>query len=732
MGSPIAPVDPTAATPPARYAFGPFEVDTGARKLWREGQAIALPSRAFDTLVYLIEQRERLVDKEELLRQVWQGVVVTDDSLIHAVSVLRRALADDPSDAHYIETIPRRGYRFVGTLRPLSTGAAAARAPQAPAPPAPSAPTRARRLGFAVALSVAALCASIVGGAWLLRPPPPSPQSEPLRLFQPPPPGTRIESGGVLSPDARYLAFVARDQTHGKTALWVRPLHTAEAQRLAGTDGATKPFWSPDSRRLAFFANGRLAAVDLSGDSTSTIADGIGAPAGGTWGPDDTVVYADWPRGLFAVHAAGGSPPRPLRALDRSARHIAHAWPQFLPDGHRFLYQVVSLDSAITGIYIGALDGADDARLLATESAAVFAPPSHVVHIDGSMLIAEELDASLRALTGRSILLARNVTAPSLGDGDIVSAARNLIAFREGDKQQNLSWHDRTGRRVADLSVPKVLFNPRLSPDGSSVLASSSPTNDPGLWRAGLERAEYARLEADAVAPLWSPDGERIAFTARGSLDVLLRSALPTGVARPLLQGGAVKILNDWAPDGDAIVYTQAGEGTRLDLWAVSTSTGSAAPLLASEFNELQARLSPDGRWIAYASDESGALEVYVRRYPSLAEPRLLSRDGGGQPQWRADMGELYFVSADRALMAVEIGADSSFAEPKTLFRLPIGGGPADARDHYAAAADGQRFLVDGAAESEHRAPITLMINWTSLTGDPAPGPAAALSRALR
>jgi DNA-binding winged helix-turn-helix (wHTH) protein/Tol biopolymer transport system component len=730
MGSPTAPAEPTASTRQVRYAFGPFEVDTGARKLWREGQAVALPSRAFDTLVYLIEQRERLVDKEELLRHVWQGVVVTDDSLIHAVSVLRRALADDPADAHYVETIPRRGYRFVGTLRSLP--AAAPKAASAPSLPPLAATGRSRRLGLAVTLGVAALCASIVGGAWLLRPLPTSPQGEPLRLFQPPPPGTRIESGGVLSPDARYLAFVARDQTHGKTALWVRPLHTAEAQRLTGTDGATKPFWSPDSRRLAFFANGRLAAVDLSGDSTSVIADGIDAPAGGTWGPDDTVVYADWPRGLFAVRASGGATARPLRALDRSARHIAHAWPQFLPDGRRFLYQVVSLDPATTGIYIGALDGTADARLLATKSAAAFAPPHHVVHVDGGMLIAEELDASLRSLTGRSILLARNVTAPSLGDGDIMSAARNLIAFREGEKQQNLSWLDRTGRRVADLSVPKVLFNPRLSPDGSSVLASSSPTNDPGLWRAGLERAEYARLETDAVAPLWSPDGERIAFTARGSIDLLLRSAHPTGVARPLLQGGAVKILNDWAPDGDAILYTQAGEGTRLDLWSVSTSTGRAAPLLASEFNELQARISPDGQWIAYASDESGALEVYVRHYPSLAAPRRISRDGGGQPQWRRDMGELYFVSADRALMTVEIGRDSSFAEPTALFRLPIGGGPADARDHYSAAADGQRFLVDGAAESEHRAPITLMLNWTSLTSDPAPGPAAALSRELR
>jgi DNA-binding winged helix-turn-helix (wHTH) protein/Tol biopolymer transport system component len=737
MRPPTAASEPKTAPRRATHAFGSFTVDTGARKLWRNGQeAVALPSRAFDTLVYLIEQRDRLVDKEELLRHVWPDVIVTDDSLIHAVSVLRRALADDPSHAQYIETVPRRGYRFVGTLREAEPAPSPASAPAlATVPPSLAAARPRKRLGVAAYIAAATLGASIIGGAWLRQDPPAASENgSALRLFQPPPPGTRIESGGVLSPDARHLAFVARDQETGTTALWLRSLHAAEALRLAGTDGAAKPFWSPDSRRIAFFASGRLAAVDLLGEAPHAIATDIDAPAGGTWGPDDTIVFADWPRGIFAVPAAGDERPRPLRALDRAAQQIAHTWPQFLPDGHRFIYQVVSLDAEQTGIYVGDLESnTADTRLLATDSPAVFAPPSHIVHVDSGMLVAEELDASMRALTGRTILLSRDVTPPSLGDGDVVSAAGNLIAFRGGARQQNLSWLDRTGEDVGALSVPKVLFNPRLSPDGASLLASSSPTNDPGLWRARLERAEYTRLETDAVAPLWSPDGERIAFTARGSVDVLVRSALPTGVARPLLSGGTVKILNDWAPDGDEIIYTQAGEDTRLDLWHVSARTGIAAPLLASEFNELQARVSPDGRWIAYASDESGTLEVYVRRYPHLDEQRRISHGGGGQPQWRGDAGEIFFVSTNRALMAVELapGHEVTFGTPTELFRLPIAGGPMDARDHYAASADGQRFLVDGAAESEHRAPITLLINWTALASDGAPGPAVALSNIL-
>lgn len=738
MRSPTSPFEPLTHGKPTTHAFGSFRLDVGARKLWRGHEPVTLPSRAFDLLVYLIEHHPRLIDKEELLRSVWNDVIVTDDSLIHAVSVLRRALADAPGQAQYIETIPRRGYRFVGHLvdpTPSEQPPLTRPAPDAP-PPLPTAATRLprsyRRLSaYAAALAVFAV--ALAGGAWLLRAQPSQlDASSALRLFQPPPPGTRIVSGGVLSPDAEQVVFVARDHATGKSALWLRPLHAPEAHRLVDTDGATKPFWSPDGRRVAFFANGGLAAVDLVGERAREIVRTVDSPAGGTWGADDTIVYADWARGLFTVNAAGG-PPRPLRSLDRSARHIAHAWPQFLPDGRRFLYQVVSLDSTHTGAYIGSVDASRDTRVLATESPAVFAPPRHLVHVQNGMLLAEELDTSLRTTTGRSILLARDVAPPSLGDGDVVSAARNLIAFRAGEKRQNLVWLDRAGRDLGALPVPKVLFNPRLSPDESFVLASSSVTNDPGLWRAGLKTAEYARLATDAVGPLWAPDGQRVAFTADGSTDVLIRTAGTDGTADPLLEGGTVKVLNDWAPNGDSIVYTQLGDTTRLDLWTVDTTTGRAAPLLATEFNEMQARISPDGRWIAYVSDASGALEVYVRRYPNLDAPRRVSQSGGGQPQWRRDQGELFFISPDRTLISVglEEHGELSFRKPTTLFSLPIGGGPMDARDHYSASADGQRFLVDSAAESEHRAPITVIVNWTALARETAPEPTVAFSGAL-
>jgi Tol biopolymer transport system component len=235
--------------------------------------------------------------------------------------------------------------------------------------------------------------------------------------------------------------------------------------------------------------------------------------------------------------------------------------------------------------------------------------------------------------------------------------------------------------------------------------------------------AEYARLETDAIAPLWAPDGQRVAFTSRGGVALLVRAVASDAQAQPLLRDGPVKILNDWSPDGDTIVYTQSGEQTKLDLWTVSLTDERPTPLLATPFNEMQARLSPDGRWIAYVSDASGTLEVYVSRYPGFDATQRVSRAGGGQPQWRSDQREIFFVSADRELMAANV-ADAeplSIDAPRALFRPPIGGGPADAREFYAVAADGQRFLID-----VDRHAVGIDVDGLLRAGHSPPGPVTA------
>jgi eukaryotic-like serine/threonine-protein kinase len=723
------------------YAFGDFRLDISARLLWREGVgAVSLPSRALDSLVYLVEHRDRLVRKNELVDAVWPDVVVTDDSLIHAVSVLRRCLGDDPSKPRYVQTVPRRGYRFVATVGvtsgagppPAVEESAATSRTEISTHASSSRPrTLAPAHGRAALASVSILLALTVGLAlWIVAnanrsaasavPAAPTARRA-VQLFQPPPDGATIVSGGVLSPDGESLTFVARDDETGATALWVRALHSSRLERLAETEGASKPFWSPDSGRLGFFTNGDLVSVDLRDGQVRRVASVGFSAAGATWAADDTILFADWAKGLYSLRASG-SEPTLVAGLDKGAQDIAVSWPQFLPDGRHFVYQIVSLDAARTGVYLGDLDTRRSVRLLDTESPAVFAPPRHLLHVQHDMLIAEEFDASTWRLTGRAALLARGVAAASLADDNVVSAAGDLIAYRQGVRQQRLAWVDRAGELLSTLPMPAVMFNLRVSPDGSHLLATGSVTTNPGLWLASLSRAEFERIETDAIAPLWSPDGARIAFTARGGFDLLIRPASGSGTRR-LISDGAVKILNDWSPDGDHIVYSQRDEQTKLDLMGVRVADGTTFPILKTANNELQARISPDGRWLAYVADDSGALEVYVQRYPELGERHKVSLGGGGQPQWRRDQRELYYIAPDRTLVAVAVAEDRSspFGVPHRLFRARMAGGPDDARDYYAAAADGGSFLLDGAFGDGDDSSITVVLNWPAETQKPPP-----------
>jgi Tol biopolymer transport system component len=535
----------------------------------------------------------------------------------------------------------------------------------------------------------------------------------------------------VLSPDGRHLAFIARDDTLGQAALWVRALYSDKLEKVAGTHGASKPFWAPDSQRIGFLANGQLLTTTLANEQPRVVV-AVGITAGGaSWGRDDTILFvADWAAGVYSVHASGSGEVTAVVEVDSSAQDIAYAWPQFLPDGQHFLYQVVSLDPARTGAYIGDLGTGESVRLLDTESPAVFAPPRYVLHVEKDLLIAEELDLARLELTSRALVVARGVSMPSVATENVVSAAGNMLAFQHSVHKQNLIWVNRAGENLRTLSVPTVLFNPRISPDGSRFLATSSVTTDPGLWLASLNRDEYARLETDGIAPLWSPDGRRIAFTAGRGTDLLIRPVDDRDRARLLITDGTVKILNDWSPDGTHLVYTKIGERTRPDLWVADIESAATRPLLVTPASELQARISPDGRWIAYSSDETGSLEVYVQRYPELGDKHKVSTAGGGQPQWRADQRELFYLSADRSLMSVEAGAGETiaFGAPRKLFRPAISADPADARDHYAASADGTRFLVDGALRDGNDAAITVMVNWWVKTSDQLDGVARRAS----
>ena len=693
-------------TLPLGFRLGAFTIDLRARSLTRDGKAIALPARSFDALVFLVTHRDRLVAKDEIVAAVWRDVAVTDDSLIHAVSVLRRILGDDPARPGFIETVPRHGYRFIGPVEELGqTDAATPSAPPAPAK------LQWHRSAVAVAAAAASVFAAVGVLLFFARHSP----AASVRLDQPAPAGTSLVSDGVVSPSGRHLAFVARDAQSGQSALWIRPLASKEPYQLPGTTAASNPFWSPDGRTLAFFANGTLMAIAASGGPARVIATLNGTPAGGSWGSRGVILFADSMRGLYAVSDSGG-PVREITRVKDGATDAWYAWPQFLPDSRRFLYQVVAIDGSSASVFAGSLESPESVRLLGA-SAATFAPPGYLLYVQHDMLMAEALDLERMTLSGRPALLARGLSAPSLAEGNVISGSRELLAFREGTTRQPLMQVDRSGVQRGDaIDTPVALSNVRLSPDGGSLLATGSVTDAPGVWLVDLVRQQPTRLSADGLGSVWSPDGRRIAFTTRGGRDLFVRSARDGNDARIVATDSFVKVMNDWSPDGRHMIYAQIDAETKLDLWSIPVSGGTPTPVLKTRFNEAQARISPDGRWIAYVTEQSGTAEVWVRRYPEMDEPRQVSVGGGGQPQWRADQSELFYLSPDHTLMAVvNPGAGRpSFGAPHRLFQTSIVGGPSDARDSYAVMPDGATFLVHGARETAGPAPITLIRNWAS------------------
>ena len=713
----------------AVVTFGPFRLDLAGRTLHKDEEQIPLPSRALDALGYLITHRHRSVDRDEIIAAVWHDVAVTDDSLIHAVSVIRRALGDDPAHASFIATIPRRGYRFVYPVETVDSpepvhNPSADHTAFRSSSLAPRTAAWRWRAVIAAAVTVVVVAGAIAYGprVWTGGANP----SSPLRLEQTPPPGTTIVSGGVVSPTGRQLAFVARDEVTERTALWIRALDANEARVIPGTDGAAHPFFSPDGQQIAFFRTGELVATDLRGGQLRTIATVQGAPAGGSWSAGGVIVFAEWMTGLYAVPAAGGRV-SPVTRLDHTALDVAHAWPQFLPDGEHFLYQVVSPDSTRAGVYISNVDGRMSTRLLDEAAAATYVPSGFLLYAQRGMLMVEPFDAVRLRLGGRAVLLSRDLTAPSLVEGNVISASRDMLAFRTGTDKQQLTWVDRAGVPQGSLAVPTSMFNFRVSPDGQYLLGASSLTDSTGLWRVDLARGHSTRLAADGIAPLWSPDGRRVAFTSRAGLDLHVQGEGGDAHLEPLVSDQSVKVLNDWSARSHAIIYTRHDAATKLDLWHVPLAGGGPRPLLNSTFNEAQARISPDGRWLAYVTDSTGTQEVYVRRYPELDAPRQVSTGGGGQPQWRPDQRELFYLSPDRSLMAVTVtdtGTISSFGAPRRLFRTSIAEGPSAARDSYAVMPDGRSFLID-ARRALTTEPITVMLHWAAgLISTPTAQPA--------
>ena len=729
---------PASAQLPSQFAFGQFRVDAGARQLWCEDRLVPLNTRVFDTLMVLLNHHDRVVDKDELMKSVWPDSFVSEDSLTQSIWALRRALGDHSSQPSFVATVPRRGYRFVAPVtvgaaerpdKPDGTAApgngASSLAPSHPsvataewsatASPRPS--RRSRYIWGTAAVGVLA-----VGGMLAFNRGTAAPIAAPVRTSVPAPLGTSIISGAVVSPDSQYLAFVAQDDDSGRIRLWVRTLETGEARPLAGTEGAARPFWAPTSAALGFFANGRLRTIALNGDTPRTMATVGINPGGGSWGTGGVILFAGSRTGLQAVAETGGRVTA-VTGLDAGRRERAHRWPAFLPDGKQFLYTVVSNDPDRSGTYVGSLDGAAPKRLFDTPAAyATYAASGHILYVRDGALMAQRFDGGSSTLRGTPVVVAGRVAAPDFLNGAYVSgSSAGLLTYGGGWTGGRLTWVDRTGKRIADIDSPTPLHNPTLSDDERHVLADTSGEVNPelqGVWRIDLERGTRHRLLRGGIG-LWSPDGQDVAFATgeSGVSDIFLTPATGQNERKVLLRTAESKGLNDWSRDGRHLVFISTNPETKSDLWVLEMTEGATPmPYLRTSFEELQGQVSPDGRWLAYTSDESGRWEVYVQSFPTPGTKHVISNDGGGEPQWRADGRELFYMALDHTLMSVPVVTSAPWrgGRPVPLFRAPVAGDLTRYRNRYQVADNGQRFLLDSVVRDGSQ-DVTLVVNWQSL-----------------
>jgi Tol biopolymer transport system component len=523
----------------------------------------------------------------------------------------------------------------------------------------------------------------------------------------------------ALSPDGSSLAFVG--VSGGRTSLWVRPLDSLTAVRLRGTEDAVSPFWSPDGRFIGFFAQGKLKKVATDGGPPQAICDVTFGNAA-AWGRDGTILFSEWEggrEGISRVSAEGGATTQ-VTSFDHALGERSHAWPVFLPDGRHFLF----LNGALSGskesrsLWAGSVDSRETHRVMSADSRVAYCPPGYLLFARDGTLLAQRFDTESLRVSGEPVPVGENVWFFRATANAAFSVSENgTVVYQAGPNPARLTWRDRSGRETGTVGASAVFRRPRLSPDGARIVVEVTNTGigDKDVWiydaRRGLAK-RFTVDPADTGAAVWSPAGDRIAFAAGGdsALDIYVKSVDGIGTEQLLLQQTGVQLPTDWSPDGSKIIYEDfsPGRSPQRQLWVLSlTGKPEGEPLLETPFSASTARYSPDGTWVAFVSEESGASEVYVMPAAGQGGLRRVSASGGSLPRWRRDGKELFYLAPDGGLMAVPTETKGRFeaGSPAVVFTAH------PPPDDYDVAPDGRQFLfLEQALERD--VPLTVMVNW--------------------
>ncbi len=526
----------------------------------------------------------------------------------------------------------------------------------------------------------------------------------------------------AISPDGRKLVFVGANQ--GRTQLFLRSFDSANAQPLAGTDGASYPFWSPDSRSVGFFAENKLKRIDVPGGAVQALANTTPG-RGGAWSPDGTILFSAAGVGpLYRVEAIGG-PIAEVTHLD-SPRTSGHLYPSFLPDGRHFLFYAQGSPEG-RGVYWGDLESKEIARLFDADTAAVYSPSGYLVFARQGNLFAQRFDAAKRQLLGDPFTIAEQATLDIAFSVGAFSAGANVLAYRTGASSGNrqLQWFDRSGKQVGVSGPPDgfASINPDLSPAGDRVALGRTVSGNQDIWILEPTRQLTTRFTFDPdldQTPVWSPDGSQIVFSSnrKGNANLYLKSSSGAGTDELLLETRQPKIVQDWSRNGRFIIYRSPDPKNGNDLWVLPLSGDRKPfPLVVTPFTERDAQFSSDVRWVAYQSDESGHNEIYVQPFPGPGGKWQVSNAGGTQPRWNRNGKELFYVADDGKLMSVPIETKPNdptlkASPPIELFPTRILEINGPNKQQYAVSPDGQRFLVNVPTESATVSPITVVLNW--------------------
>ncbi|MGA8199303.1 MAG: protein kinase, partial [Candidatus Sulfotelmatobacter sp.] len=545
-----------------------------------------------------------------------------------------------------------------------------------------------------------------------------------LRAEIPPPDKFSLDTTGdaggmpVLSPQGDKLAFVAHS---GETkTLWVRALNSDTAQPLEGTQNAMHPFWSPDGRYIGFFANGKLAKIAATGGPVSVLADAPNS-RGGSWSANDVIVFApDFLGGLSKVSSQGGAV-EPATLIEKT-KHDTHRWPWFLPDGKHFLFLATSHtggDPTPNGIYFASLDNKETRQIVTSDSAAQYAS-GYLLYRANTALVAQPFDPQSGALSGSAVPLFNNLRDDVGVWRSIFAVSQNgLMVYQLGNAasaKSKLVWFDRSGKALADFDPGEsTIIDIRLSPDNKRAAFASGT----GIWTLDLVRKTKTRITFDqqiVQEPTWSPDGKTIMFSARtatggGNVEIRSKAADGSGAEKTLISVQNNYHYPAWSPDGKYLTYIRGDGEKMVSLWIVPVA-GDAKPIAIvqppspqSDINSY--RVSPDSRWVAYVSDESGVQEIYITSFPGGQGKWKVSSNGGAYPAWRADGKELFYQSLANDFFACPIamkGSEIEVGTPQRLFNTSAPG----IGISFDVSADGKRLLINH-AEEEAQAPLQLL-----------------------